>query len=258
MAKETQKTSKDAASATPEKKKTKKTQSEEDAPLEETSPEEEGEEKQTSPEKEGAPVESTHPEQAARENAFLKKFLLTLGAIIILMGGIYWYVTLPNYLLVDNVEYLHVEEGQISFYKTAYPVLDTRGKNLYNQSFYLRTHPKKFEEVPFEGNISFRKLTVINFSDEAALSCEGDFVRGIVNLRLLMEAQGVSVFSDPNATCDEESRYTFINFAPGDETKIVQTSRACYEVTVADCDILLAAERYMHEAFIQIQRNRAS
>ena len=82
-------------------------------------------------------------------------------------------------------------------------------------------------------------------------NCNGDGIIGVANLLKLYNVLGVDVISDQNATCDSKERYVFLNIKDGNETKIEQTGKTCYEIQVNSCDILSATERFMLETFIE-------
>jgi hypothetical protein len=81
------------------------------------------------------------------------------------------------------------------------------------------------------------------------LTCDGDSIIALANLENLHTVIGASWVIDNNATCDE--RYNLYKIIEANKTEIVEISPRCYEVRVANCEILPATERIMLEMFVK-------
>ena len=99
---------------------------------------------------------------------------------------------------------------------------------------------------------NIRPYMAINYSDD--LSCSGYGTIGVQNIMNLYEAIGTTVVYDPNATCDSQLRYVYVNIRLSNETSIQETAPACYTINVANCDeVLQATERYVTETLATIE-----
>ena len=146
-----------------------------------------------------------------------------------------------------------VRESDLIFYKTAFPYWSQGEYVPYN--IYIRNDPRKLDDIPFEGNLTFGKIFkdgsyrfILNSSEE--FDCDGDDIIAIANL-VNLKALNIKVAKDVNATCDSDGRYMFVNIQKGETSEIKQVGEACYELYVADCEILEVTERLMVEIFVR-------
>jgi hypothetical protein len=194
--------------------------------------------------------EKIKQEQIKQQNNILKGVLIIIGAIILLI--IVWFIISQSvrtfgYSILD---FEVVQEGELIFYRTSLPVVYQGQPTEYN--FYLRNDARKLEKkVDFKGNLNLKNTLVLNLEQD--FNCEGKGVIAIANLLKLYEFVGIKVITDKNATCDEESRYTFIQILEGSETKIQQTGPSCYDIYINNCEILEATERMMIETLIKVK-----
>ncbi len=187
--------------------------------------------------------------QKKKQNKQLIWVLSILGIFILSM--IVGWILINKPIKYEDVKFKKVQDkGDLIFYQTSLPTYTQTGKFDGNYYFYLRTNPKKTKNIPFEGNLSFKKMLVINTSNE--LNCNGDGIIGIANIQNLYHFLGFNVISDKNASCDSQGRYTYLNIKKGEETKITQYGPSCYEISVSNCEVLKATERYMLECFVKI------
>ena len=141
--------------------------------------------------------------------------LIICFAIIVLVLAIYFYINSFKSYSYEGVDFTTVQEGDLILYQTSIPVPYQGTIAPYN--FYLRTNPKKLQNVPFD-NSDFKLMqnTVLNFQDE--FDCEGYGIIAIANLVQLHSSMGINIIKDENATCD--ARYNFMNITLGDKTEI--------------------------------------
>jgi hypothetical protein len=183
-------------------------------------------------------------EQIKNQNKILKGVLFVIGFVILIIVA--WVIIAQS---VRTFEYKHLEfeivqEGDIIFYRTGLPTI-YQGQ-LTEYSFYLRNDARKLEnQVPFNAELDLRSNAVLNM--ESDFNCEGKGVIAIANLLKLYQFIGINVITDQNATCDPESKYTFIQILEGPETKIEETGSSCYNIYIHDCEILEGTERFMIE-----------
>lgn len=190
--------------------------------------------------------------QKARENKQLKIFFAMIGIVVVVILTTMFVVNKMKNFEVDGVTFNVVKE--IAPYRTSLPVI-YEGKNA-SYNFYLRNDPRKLtEEIPFDGKIKLEvpmNQMVINITGE--VDCNKDSGIAVGNLVSLYRVSGISVIKDENATCDNKGRYLFLQIEPGNETRIEQTSGACYTLYVNNCEILKGTERFMVETFEQIHK----
>jgi hypothetical protein len=150
----------------------------------------------------------------------------------------------------NGISFKMIKEGQLIFYQTAFPFYKD-GNKIADYNFYLRTSPNELKDVPFNGNLTIKKTVVFNPNDE--LNCGGDGVIAVANVvQNLYGYLNATVMRDENATCDPAGRYSLINIKIANVTEVNQVGNSCYNINVANCEILQGTERYMLEAFVKI------
>ena len=138
-----------------------------------------------------------------------------------------------------------LDEKGIKFYHTSFPI-SYQGK-LVNYNLYLRNDPRKNEiDIPFSGELVVDKAIVLNSTGD--FQCEGKGVLANHVFNEFFTYLGATIMEDPEAICDEENRYTFINIVEGEESKIEQNGISCYTFHVSDCEILEVTEKFITEA----------
>jgi|WetSurMetagenome_2_1015567.scaffolds.fasta_scaffold100597_2 hypothetical protein len=197
-------------------------------------------------------MEKEKPEskdQLKKEKKIFLIVILTMVGFAALFAATYFISDSFNHINIEGVKFT-VDKTTMpgrTLYRTSLPVTYNGSRADYN--FYLRGNPTNTNKIPFNGNLSLMKNMVINQASN--FNCDGDGIIGIANVLKLYNILGVSVISDKNATCDSLERYVFLNIKEGNETKIEQTGRACYEMQVKGCEILPATERFMIKTFIE-------
>jgi hypothetical protein len=184
-----------------------------------------------------------------KENKILK--------IVLLFIGIFFLVLIISFVVMRNsshpkyggLTFNAVQQGQILFYHTTFPVIYKGNISEYN--IYLRNSPKDLKkEVPFKGEIGSITNTVINITKE--FDCNGDQVIAIANMVNLYGAIGNKLIRDENASCDPSGRYTYIVVQPGEKTSVEQVGPSCYNINIKDCEILKGTERYILEMLAKV------
>lgn len=201
-------------------------------------------------------IEDLAAERAKKEkkehNKILIGFFAIVGILVILFVA--WNVIsyFNSTFEYKGVEFTIVEE--IAPYRVSLPVTVTStitGAVIDTQDayFYLRNDPRTLDSIPFEGPIDFRRDMVMNATGD--IKCEGMGVIATFNLANLYSTLGTSVSKDPDATCDEQGRFMFVQIEEGEETKIEKLGTACYKLTFKDCEILEVTERFFVETLSQ-------
>lgn len=186
--------------------------------------------------------------KVSEEDKILRNVFIGMGVVLLIFLGIFLSSYFMSQSSYENVKFTTEQYGDITTYKTSLPIIYNDKDAEYN--FYFRTNPDLLKEVPFEGKLYAKEFMVINSTDD--FFCEGYGSIGIANIAKLYEVIGTQVMSDPNATCDEEGRYTYVQLIKGDETKVVQTGPSCYDIEIKDCEVLKGTERFMLETLVQI------
>lgn len=200
--------------------------------------------------------ERTEPHHQDKEkNKVLK--IIVIGAFVVVIAfllGLAFMKSL-NKTEVGSTSFEKINAGGgLYFYKTTIPEI-TFNDNKVNLDVYLRTNPKVLEKIPFEGeSIELTELLVWNTTDE--FKCDGDGAIGLGNVANTFNYLGARLGLDPNATCDSEGRYTFVEIDVGNETKIVQNDKTCYTITIKDCEILKGTERLIQLELDEINSDR--
>lgn len=188
------------------------------------------------------------PNQTKHHNKLLKNFLIIIG----IFSLIFIFVVISIYSS-KNFEYKGmkfdiIREGNVIFYHTSFPmILDEKPVN-YN--VFLRNDPRKLDKIPFEGNLNLLEMMVINNSE--SFVCEGDGGIAILNFQQILGNAGMDFMKDPDAGCDAEGRYMFVQIQKGDVTEIKQTGPACYDFYVNDCEILKVTEKFLIESLVKL------
>lgn len=186
--------------------------------------------------------------QVKSENKILKSFFLWIAIITFVTIIVFW-----SFYSSQNFEYKGfkwdvIKEGEVIFYHTSFPLIYQGEKVNYN--VYLRNDPRKLEKVPFNGELNLLEMMVINNTD--SFVCEGKGGIAMLNFQQILGNLGMNFMKDPNATCDSEGRYMFVQIQEGDETGIVQTGPSCYTLNVNDCEILEVTERFLVESLAKL------
>ena len=184
--------------------------------------------------------------QIKKENKQLRNILICLGVFIIIFILIVLFIHSRLHFEYRGVKFDVVKEGEIIFYKTSLPVIYNGKEIPYN--IYLRNDPRKLD-VPVEDKINFKQNMVINMTED--FNCNGDGIIAIANLAKLYELMEINVMKDPNASCDAQGRYMFVQIQEGDETSIEKFGPACYNLNVNNCEILEVTEKLMIETFVR-------
>jgi len=190
---------------------------------------------------------------ASKDN--IKKQKKQLGIILGILGGI---ILLCLLFFVLNYQATHfnykglkfktVQEGEITFYEIPMITQYQGSKLTYN--FYLRTSPNKLKKVPFEGEIKLKNDIFLNVTTEN-LFCDGDWQISIGNL-MNLNVFNINVGKNEDASCEDAGEYAFVQIHEGNESKIEQYGDNCYNLYIADCEVLAVTEKFMVETFVKI------
>ncbi len=186
--------------------------------------------------------------QIKSENKILKNVLIWLGIFLFIFLLIFLSIRSANSFEYKGIQGDVIKEGDVIFYHVSFPMI-YEGKDV-NYNVYLRTNPRKLENIPFEGELNLLKMMVINSSD--SFVCEGKGGIAMINFKQILGNFGMSFMKDSNASCDSQGRYMFIQIQEGDVTGIEQTGPACYNLNVNNCEILEVTEKFLIESLVEL------
>ena len=205
-------------------------------------------------------------QKAAKETAkpASNTWIYVLIGVVIVLGLI--YVSYKSYLESKKIEYagLNFEQkkfGDLNFYYTRIPLFDKNGINTVNYSMYLRNDPRTLEDIKIEGMIRIKSKTIL--ASEAGLQCENNGIAGgelgqaIGLWTTVITGTSNKTLADnrsiPYVSCNaSEGMYldsTSLSFKVANVTGISQKGADCYEISVANCEILEAVERFIVGAY---------
>lgn len=194
-------------------------------------------------------------ENSKQQNKIIVGFFIFVGVVAIVITAWIFISYMGSHVSYRGIEFDVVDE--IAPYRITLPINAGGGitgsvvkeNDFY---FYLRNDPRDLEAIEFDADIVFLKDMVLSMPD--SLHCEGDSIISIANLARLYQVLGTIVIKDENAGCDDQGRYVFLEIQEGEETKITQTGPSCYLISVNNCEILPATEKFMVESFIEVKK----
>ena len=188
-------------------------------------------------------------EEIKKQGKQLRIILGVLGVIVLLCLIFFLITYQATHFNYKGLKFKMVNEGNIIFYQIPMITQYQGSKLTYN--FYLRTNPNKLKKVPFEGEIELKNNIVLNVTTEN-LFCDGDWQISIGNL-MNLNVFNIEVGKDENATCNDKANYLFVQIHEGNESKIEQYDSSCYNLYVANCEVLAVTEKFMVETFVKIE-----
>ena len=224
----------------------------EEKEIEESGEEEEiGEESEDEEEKDEFSLERCRPKDdkpmldkdIKEHNKILRNVLIGIFVFIAFFAIGFYFMNTTRHFNYDGITFNVIKEKEVTFYHTSFQ--GTYGKIMANYNIFIRTDPRKLEEIPFEGKFYPSEMMVLNSSEN--FNCDGDGVIAVANLQQVMGAFGTTVISDPNATCDERGRYLYVNMQSGDKTEITSPGNKCFNININNCEVLKGTERFLLE-----------
>jgi hypothetical protein len=186
------------------------------------------------------------------EKKILFYALILMGILLISFAGTYYYLNSSKAFEYRGIKFDIIKEKKITFYHTVVPIFN-KGVLLSNYNIYLRKDPRKTgENVLFEGKAFRSELMALN--NTVNISCNGDGVVAIANMKQIMNQFKVEIINDPEAVCDPQGRYVFINIQAGNKTSIKQTGERCYIFSINNCEILDVTERYLLDVLEELNK----
>jgi len=182
-----------------------------------------------------------------------------VGIIVVFLILIALYNYQQSHFKYLDLEFSKIKMSSIPMSYAKIPLYDQNGNIATYYRLYLRNDPRDLEDVPINGQIRVKEKIVMA-SDE--IKCEdaniagaqlGDFWGSILQVTQVMAATTNRTLANEKeieyATCNTKEILfldsTVLIFKNGNTTKITQEAKDCYEITVKDCEILRATERFI-------------
>ena len=201
-------------------------------------------------------------QKAAKEAAKPdNSWIYILIGVVIVLGLI--YILYTSYLESKKIEYVGLKFekkklGDLTFYYTQIPLFDKNGINTMNYSMYLRNDPRELEGIKIDGVIRIKSKTIL--ASDSGLQCENNglaggelgqasglwtkVIAGTMN-KTLAESKNI-----PYVSCNASEGVYYLDstsliFKVANVTGISQKGTDCYEISVANCEILEGVERFI-------------
>lgn len=186
------------------------------------------------------------------QNKQLRTIFFIAGGLIILFLMGFFIIQSMNTFKYKGMDFIKGNEGEITFYRTAFPLYSMTGNHVADYNIYLRNSPKDLKEVSVVGEINILEDVVINADDVEETKCE-DRIIAIANMRDVFSSAVLNkhFFRNETLKCDVEGRYTYIEIQNSDRNSIVQFGPSCYALLVKDCEVLKTTEKFILEALAQ-------
>lgn len=227
-------------------------------------------EKQSEPAEEKPADPNTSEKQSKLFNKQLAWVIFGMVAILAVFFGAQAYFQSFNHFSYEGLSFAReiaggtktafVVSGGIPFYHHYYHFRKPDGSTVkYN--LYLRIDPRE-NKVPINGNISFIKGQKTYISVNASgLQCENATIAiaGLASFLNDNQIQIKGASPDPKiaedaksevVTCDTHPETVVIIIQAGNETRIDQTTKTCYVITAANCEILQATEKFIVQTIL--------
>jgi hypothetical protein len=203
-------------------------------------------------EKEKLEKKEAEKKEKENQNKILKVTLWIIGVVIVIILAYYLYAQTQINFNYKGIKFTTEKDGDLIFYDTITLANSSDGQPF---GFRIRTKPTTLSGIPFDDLENFRlmKINGYTFEGNGTFSCQGFTQIALANLGRTFNEIGMQFIYDPNATCDNESRYDYFTFTYGNETAIKETAPNCYNIVVkgndTQCEILPATEKLMVEMY---------
>lgn len=227
-------------------------------------------------------VEIEEPQNNKQKKTNEAPFYWILGSMLFIIALSLVALTLKgeaNSFDYEGLDFKKEMFGNIPIYKHTYlteKFVTTAGNVIgtgkaRTVTLQLRNDPRELEDIPVEGRIEFlerEKRIYITFDSSEGLLCDySPIAAHQLSLFLKQNAYNVKAgTSDEEAsqereldyiTCENRPERMVISFVSGDETTIERQDN-CYTITVANCEILPAAEKFIIQALVDAREETTS
>lgn len=185
------------------------------------------------------------------------------GIIILAALFVILYYIFQSWGTIEYKELKFTREAYGNIYVYHYEYYFKGPENqIYKSNVYLRNDPRK-NNIPVEGEISFQPSMVSYISvNESGLRNCPDSVIAVATLSQflahnLLQAKGATPDKEDAdarnityATCDTQANNTVLLMTPGEKTSIVKNTDSCYNIQIAQCEIMPAVEKFIVQSLI--------
>lgn len=185
--------------------------------------------------------------QIRTENKILRNLIFGVIGLIVLFLLLSFFINSKKNFEYEGLKFNIEKAGEVIFYHTSFTFMVNNREITYN--VFLRKDPRTLEDVTFDGKLNLLEMMVLDNSE--SFVCDGDGGIAMLNLQQIFRALGTTIIKDPDASCDSQGRFMFVEIRAGDETIIKQFGPACYEITINNCEILDGTERFIIETLIE-------
>jgi len=196
-----------------------------------------------------------------KKNKELYWVLGTMLLVILVFFASYNFFKGLNEFEYKGLKFVKERYSEVDFYHYWYYF--EKGTTSYRYNLYLKNDPRE-NDVPIEGNIIFkeRSTTYISVNDTGLTECGGDGVVAVAALSDFLSGNFIkleaahpdnTVASQNNITyanCDTHMQDKVILIQVGDETKIENPKDNCHVISVANCEIIKAVEKFEVQAIL--------
>jgi len=190
-------------------------------------------------------------------------WLVVLMTCLILIIVLVPYVKKNYFNKFDYIglEFQKTQLGNIIFYSTRIPIVNSQGQMAGDYTMNFRSDPRELGNISvtvWENLISFEKEKEVYITLYPEMDICEDNAIAIVNLaNFLGDFGGLSIksasskkdFADANnvpyVTCQNTPNNTVIYINSGEESRIRKVNENCYEIIYEDCEILPVSERFI-------------
>ena len=194
--------------------------------------------------------------QKKEQEKQLKYILIIIGVIFAAFLITYFIMQSTKGFEYGGAQFSKTKQGAIDLYLAKFPIKDADGKIVSSLPFYFREDPRSLRNIKINGEIQLKRSVALT-TDNGLIDerCE-DIVLAETSLAVFIRLIGANPFpASLNATeasrdnvtlvsCSNTKDDTVIIFKSGNESSITK-NKDCYTISVADCDIMNATERFM-------------
>jgi len=201
--------------------------------------------------------------KTSKEEKLQNKYVLTIVIIAAALLLTIFLVTVASNM-AKHFEYTGLKFEKVMFDKMPFfytKIQITRpDESVVNYNLYLRNDPRS-NNIPVYTEMRFQKEVAVT-TDDAVSNCSYAGVSGVL-LGQFLNAMGTDVYTGTTdfeiakergimyIACVPNQNYTLISIKQGSVTKITQSDTNCYNLEIANCELLNATERFVMASISQ-------
>ncbi len=194
----------------------------------------------------------------------IKRYLPLIIALVVLalvFVALYYAFAGIGKVKYEGLVFMKQKYGSLEVYTYTYKTINEDGRVAEN-AIYLRTDPRE-NKIPVEGEIIYPegKTVLISINATNLTECEDNAI-AVATLSSFLVANGLVIKggtpdkqeaeeNDQNyITCGKYPANTVISIRAADKTEITRTGLLCYNVNVANCEIMPAVEKFILQSIL--------